>query len=79
MLLRMIELGEHIDEVVNVDTGMEFPSMYDHIEKVRKVVEKEGIRFETLRSSESFEYLMLEKPIKSKKIRRSLWLWLAIN
>ena len=28
MLLHMLELGMPVDEVVNVDTGMEFPEMY---------------------------------------------------
>ena len=31
MLLHMPELGMPIDEVVTVDTGMEFPAMYRHI------------------------------------------------
>ena len=42
MLLHMIEIGEHIDEVINVDTGMEFSAMYDHIDRVRKIVLKDG-------------------------------------
>lgn len=67
MLLHMIELGEHIDEVINVDTGMEFPEMYDHIDKVKKVVEDNGIKFTVLRNEKSFEWMMLEKPIVSKK------------
>lgn len=37
MLLRMIELGEHIDEVICCDTTKEFPAMYRHIERVRQV------------------------------------------
>ena len=28
MLLHMLELGMPVNEVVNVDTGMEFPEMY---------------------------------------------------
>jgi 3'-phosphoadenosine 5'-phosphosulfate sulfotransferase (PAPS reductase)/FAD synthetase len=36
MLLMMIEKGMQIDEIINVDTGMEFPGMYSHIEKVKK-------------------------------------------
>lgn len=67
MLLHMIELGEHIDEVLNVDTGMEFPSMYEHINQIKAIVEEKGIKFTVLKSKESFEYLMLEKPIKSEK------------
>jgi len=67
MLLHMMELGEHIDEVINVDTGMEFPEMYEHIEKVRKVVEKAGIRFTVLKAEKSYEYYLLEHPYHSEK------------
>lgn len=67
MLLHMIELGEHIDEVINCDTGMEFPAMYDHIDKVREIVESHGIKYTTIRGKYSFEYYMLELPIKSEK------------
>lgn len=67
MLLRMIELGEHIDEVINIDTGMEFPAMYDHIERVRRIVEDHGITYTTLRGEHTYEYYLLEVPIKSEK------------
>ena len=67
MLLHMIEIGEQINEVLNVDVGMEFPLMYDHIEKVRKVVEDHGIKFTVLRADHSFEYYMFEHEINSKK------------
>ena len=67
MLLHMMEIGEHIDEVINVDTGMEFPSMYEHIEKIRKEVEDNGIRFTILRAEHTFEWFMFEKPIGSEK------------
>ena len=60
MLLHMIELGEHIDEVVCCDTYMEFPAMYRHIAKVKKIVEDNGIKFTELRSEKSFEYYMFE-------------------
>lgn len=60
MVLRMIELGEHIDEVLCCDTYKEFPAMYRHIEKVRKVVENAGIKFTMLRNEKSFDYLMFE-------------------
>jgi 3'-phosphoadenosine 5'-phosphosulfate sulfotransferase (PAPS reductase)/FAD synthetase len=67
MVLRMMELGEDLDEVIFCDTGMEFPAMYDHIMKVRKAVESEGVKFTVLEPEHSFEWLMLEKPIESKK------------
>lgn len=67
MLLRMMELGEHIDEVVCCDTYKEFPAMYRHIEKVKKIVEDAGIKFTMLRSEKSFDYLMFEHQPKRKK------------
>ena len=67
MLLHMMELDEHIDEVVNVDTGMEFPAMYDHLQSIEKIVRDNGIKYTTLRNENSFEYIMLYKEIKSRK------------
>ena len=66
MTLRMIELGEHVDEVVCCDTFKEFPAMYRHIEKVKKIVEDAGIKFTMLRAEKSFDYLMFEHPVKRK-------------
>ena len=60
MVLRMIELGEHLDEVLLCDTYKEFPAMYRHIEKVKKVVEDAGIKFTTIRAEKDFDYLMFE-------------------
>ena len=63
MLLRMIELGMHIDEVLCCDTYKEFPAMYRHIEKVKKIVEDAGIKFTHLRNQNSFDYLMFEHKV----------------
>lgn len=60
MLLRMIELNEHIDEVISCDTYKEFPSMYEHLAKVKEIVESKGIKYTELRSPQSFDYLMFE-------------------
>ena len=67
MLLHMMEIGEHIDEVINVDTGMEFPEMYEHIARVRKIVEDNGIKFTVLKAEKSYEYYLLEHPYHSEK------------
>lgn len=67
MLLRMIELGEHIDEVITCDTYKEFPAMYRHLEKVKAVVESAGIKFTTLRNEKSFDYMMLEYRAENPK------------
>lgn len=66
MLLRMIELGEHIDEVVCCDTYKEFPAMYRHIEKIKKVVESAGIKFTMLRAEKDFDYWMFDHMAKRK-------------
>lgn len=67
MLLRMIELGYHIDEVVFCDTTMEFPGMIRHVEKVKKVVEAAGIKFVTLRSQHNFEYYLAEVDVPNRR------------
>lgn len=67
MVLNMLELGEQLDEVVNIDTGMEFPAMYEHIERVRAFIESKGVKFTTLRAPHSFEWYMFEKEVQSKK------------
>lgn len=64
MLLEMIRRGEHIDEIVFFDTGWEFPQMLRHVEKIKKLVEGNGITFTTLNPKCSFDYLMFEKPVK---------------
>lgn len=66
MLLHMIELGEHIDEVVCCDTYKEFPAMYRHIEKVKAVVEDAGIKFTMLKNDKSFDYLMFDHKVNRK-------------
>lgn len=67
MLLRLLELQEQIDEVVFCDTYKEFPAMYKHIEKLKKVVEDAGIKFTELRSNKSYDYYMFEHCPQRKK------------
>lgn len=67
MVIRMIEKGEDLDEVVFCDTGMEFPVMYDHIARVKDHVEESGVRFVTLKADLSFRDLLLDYPIHSEK------------
>ncbi len=65
MLLMMIERGMPVDDIIFCDTGMEFPEMYDHIDKVEAYIEKPVTR---LRYTQSFEYLLGEFKKKSGKI-----------
>lgn len=66
MLLRMIELGEKIDEVIFCDTYKEFPAMYRHIERIKKVCENAGVKFTTVKSEKTFDYWMFEHIAKKK-------------
>lgn len=66
MILRLMELGEQIDEVLFCDTYKEFPAMYDHVEKIRSVVEESGIRFTKLKNEKSYDYLLLEHQPKRR-------------
>ena len=66
MVLHMIELGEHIDEVVCCDTYKEFPAMYRHIEKVKKVVEDAGIKFTMIKAEHDFDYYLSEHQPKRR-------------
>ena len=65
MVLELIKRQEPLDEVLFCDTYKEFPAMYKHISKVKRIVEETGIKFTQLRNPESFDYLMFEH-IKTK-------------
>lgn len=62
MLLKMIENNMQIDEIIFCDTSVEFPQMYNHIEKVEKYI---GRNITKLKAPNDFEYYMLEH-IKTK-------------
>lgn len=63
MLLLMIERGMPIDLVLSADTGMEFPEMYEHLQKVDDYLFRErGLHITTLRHPHGFEWLMFDEP-----------------
>lgn len=66
-VLRMIDRGDRLDEVLCCDTTMEFPAMYRHIEKVKKVVEAAGIKFTMLKAEHDFEYYLAEHKAHNRK------------
>lgn len=63
MLLRLLEEGVPIDCILFVDTGLEFPEMYTHINKVERDIGREITR---IRSEHTYEYLMFDAPIRRK-------------
>lgn len=64
MLLMMLERGMPIDEIIFCDTGMEFPQMYEHIDKVEQYI---GRKITRLKAEHSYEWYMWEKPISRGK------------
>lgn len=63
MLLGMIERGMQIDCILFCDTGLEFPAMYDHLDKLERDI---GRPITRIRCEKSFEYLMFETPVARK-------------
>lgn len=57
MLLRLLEEQKPIDLILFCDTGLEFPQMYEHIEKLEIYIGRPIIR---LKSQYSFEYLFYQ-------------------
>lgn len=68
LILMMMEKHMPIDVVLNCDTGMEFPSMYEHLDKLEQEIKARiGIPITRLRAEHSFEYYFLEAPVKRKR------------
>ena len=57
LLLRMLELGMQIDEIIFCDTTVEFPAMYRHIDQVEQYI---GRKITRLCREHSWEYMCLE-------------------
>lgn len=62
-----------LHEVIYCDTGMDFPQMYKHVDRIRSITEQENIKFTTLKSEKSFEYYMLEHLPKGRTIPGYSW------
>ena len=57
MLLMMLEKGMQVDEIIFCDTGMEFPQMYEHIDKVEQYI---GRKITRLKAEHDYEYMLTE-------------------
>ncbi len=62
LMLMLIEKNYQIDEIVFSDTGMEFPQMYSHLDKLENHIDMEITR---ITPPKSFEYWMFDH-IKTK-------------
>ena len=63
MLLGMIERSMQIDCILFCDTGLEFPAMYDHLDKLERNI---GRPITRVKAEQSYENLMFDKPVKRK-------------
>lgn len=66
LLLRLLEEGKPVDDILFSDTGLEFPQMYEHLEKLEQYTGKAIIRLKPPHSFETFFYEYSPK----RKIRR---------
>ncbi len=64
MLLKMIENNMQIDIILFCDTGLEFPQMYEHLDKLEKHI---GRKITRIKAKQDFEYLFSEHKIKRKR------------
>lgn len=64
MLLKMIENNMPIDDIIFLDTTVEFPEMYEHINKVEKHI---GRTITKLQAEKDFEYMLLHYEKKKGK------------
>lgn len=63
MLLRLLEEKHPIDLILFCDTGIEFPQMYEHLERLEKYI---GIPITRLKAAHSFEYYFFDYTPKRK-------------
>lgn len=62
LLLLMLERDMPIDAVIYADTGMEFPEMYGHLQKLDDLLyQRRGLHMTVLRHSHGFEWMMFEE------------------
>ncbi len=66
MLLMLFEKEYPLDEVVFYDTGKEFQAIYNLRDKVVSFLQPLGVKYTELYPSKPFDYLMFEKPVRSR-------------
>lgn len=64
MLLMMLEKKMPIDIILFCDTGLEFPDMYNHLDKLEQYI---GRKITRLKAQFSFEHYLLNAIVKRKK------------
>lgn len=67
MLLKILEKGMPLDEVIFYDTGMEFQAIYRIRDRILPMLEDRKIKYTELHPEHPFLYDMLERPVESKE------------
>jgi len=67
MVLLLLEKQYPLDGVVFYDTGMEFDAIYHNRDMVLPILQENGVSYVELHPTNSFEYDMLHRPIRSKQ------------
>jgi len=69
MLLKMLDEKMPIDEVIFIDSSVEFPQLYSHIKKVDDYLFKDrGLRIKTIRAPHTYEYYLGEHVKKNGQV-----------
>ena len=66
MILKILELNYPLTDVVFYDTGMEFNSIYNNINKLKSILSEKNVVLTTLKPKTDFLYDMLIKPHYTK-------------
>lgn len=61
MLLRLLKEYRPVDEIIFCDTGLEFPDMYAHLDKLEEYI---GRPITRIKAEHDFEYYFCHAPIK---------------
>ena len=76
MLLMMLEKGMPVDDILFCDTGLEFPGLYAHLDKVEQYIGRPIIR---IQAPHSFEYYFCQHIVfwlaSYIELRKLLKLW----
>ena len=64
MVLRLLKENRPLDEVIFFDTGMEFNSVYNNRDRIKKILINKKIQFTELHDKDNFYFKMFVKPVK---------------
>ena len=67
MLLMMLERNMPVDIILFCDTGLEFPAIYEHLNKIEAYT---GRKITRIKAKQNFEDLLLYHPVKRKNTEK---------